>query len=399
MLFKRNKPSQKLLIGYAISGFGDQFYTFAIPLLLLTRSKSAILMGLLTAMEYLPTALFGLVIGSVFDKYSRRKIMFFSLIMQAILILIIPLLITHDFPITVILLMIFLIGTFDLMSWTGYQILISESVSEDELSKVSGTVGLISSIQKTFGPGLAAIIVNLFNYIGGFVLDAISFSYLTFVVRDIDISNNESAVKNKKNIRQTFSEGLRFILKNHDIKWLIVSFFAANIGFQVVIPMLTFLLKEQTYASINDISIFFTISSIASILGNFVYLRFSKKIKLGVQLVSIGLIITAGFTIMLAIKSLLLFTIGYAIVSFGSVWAQANFFTIIQSKTPYRYKGMVTATSTSLTRLTGPLMAAISGLLVKITPFLIFFVAVACLILSVLVTLISGLGHLDKLSN
>ena len=165
------KQDKKLLIGYAISGFGDQFYTFAIPLLLLTRSRSAILMGLLTAMEYLPTALFGLVIGSIFDKYSRKKIMFFSLIMQATLILIIPLLILHDFPIALVLFMIFLIGTFDLMSWTGYQILISESVSENELSKISGTVGLISSIQKTFGPGIAAIIVNLFNYLGGCRLD------------------------------------------------------------------------------------------------------------------------------------------------------------------------------------------------------------------------------------
>lgn len=67
------KQDKKLLIGYAISGFGDQFYTFAIPLLLLTRSRSAILMGLLTAMEYLPTALFGLVIGSIFDIVFQKK--------------------------------------------------------------------------------------------------------------------------------------------------------------------------------------------------------------------------------------------------------------------------------------------------------------------------------------
>ena len=187
-------------------------------------------------------------------------------------------------------------------------------------------------------------------------------------------------------------------MKEHDIKWLIISFFAANVGFQVVIPMLTFLLKVQTRASINEISIFFTISSIASILGNFVYLHFSKKIKLGTQLITIGLIITIGFTTMLAIKSLSIFTTGYAIVSFGSVWAQANFFTIIQSKTPDQYKGMVTATSTSLTRITGPLMAALSGLLVKISPSLIFFAAIICLVSSVLITLISGLGTLKYLN-
>ncbi|XEL51885.1 hypothetical protein AB6A19_03695 [Lactobacillus crispatus] len=94
--------------------------------------------------------------------------------------------------------MIFLIGTVDLMSWTGYQILISESVSESELSKISGAVGLISSIQKTFGPGIAAIIVNLFNYLGGFMLDSISFGYLTYVVKGIETTNNENNDKKRR---------------------------------------------------------------------------------------------------------------------------------------------------------------------------------------------------------
>lgn len=93
------KQKNKLLLGYAISGLGDQFYTFAIPLLMLSRSHSAVVMGLLTAMEYLPTALFGLIIGSFFDHYSRKKMMLSSLSMQVILILLVPVLINKSFSI------------------------------------------------------------------------------------------------------------------------------------------------------------------------------------------------------------------------------------------------------------------------------------------------------------
>lgn len=107
MIKSIKKQSTQLLIGYTISGLGDQFYTFAIPLLMLTRSHSSITMGLLTAMEYLPTALFGIIIGSIFDIFLRKNIMLYSLLMQSILILIIPLITVYKFPIWLILITIF----------------------------------------------------------------------------------------------------------------------------------------------------------------------------------------------------------------------------------------------------------------------------------------------------
>ena len=164
-------------------------------------------------------------------------------------------------------------------------------------------------------------------------------------------------------------------------------------------PMLTFILKQTMHVSISWISIFFTISSVASILGNFVYLRFGKKLKLGMQLITIGLLITLGFAVMLKLSSFIAVAIDYAVVSFGSVWAQANFFTIIQAKTPDEYKGVITSTSTTLTRITGPLMALVSGFLVKIEPHLIFIVAIICLAASVVVSVTSGLSRLGKLDS
>lgn len=181
---KKLKEESKLLLGYAISGMGDQFYIFAIPLLMLSKTHSSIIMGLLTAVEYLPTALFGLIIGPIYDIYSRKRIMLISLVMQMLLILCVPILTANNVSIYLILLIVFLLGSFDLISWTGYQIFIAESVDTEELSSVSGKVGLISSIQKTFGPGISAIIINLLNYMGGFLLDSLSFGYLALVIRN-----------------------------------------------------------------------------------------------------------------------------------------------------------------------------------------------------------------------
>ena len=392
---KKLSQKSKLLLGYAISGLGDQFYTFAIPLLILSKTHSSIIMGLLTAVEYLPTALFGLTIGPIFDIYSRKKIMVISLIMQMLLVISAPILIMNNAPIALILLIVFLFGSFDLISWTGYQIFIAESVTDSELSTVSGQVGLISSVQKTFGPGIAAIVINLINYLGGFLLDALSFGYLTYVIKDYKPINKKVKSSNKKGtFKSSAKEGLNFLYRQHTIKWFIASFFVANIGFQSVIPMLTYLLKQSMHVSVNMVSVFFTIAAVSSITGNFIYIHLNKKIKLGFQVIAIGLLIAFGFLTMLNVNSFVLVTLGYAVVSFGSVWAQANFFTVIQSRTPDKYKGTITSIATSLTRIIGPVMSLLSGIMIKFEVHSIFLVAAFCMILSVV---ISFTGKLNKL--
>lgn len=393
---KKKAQKSQLLIGYAISGLGDQFYIFAIPLLLLSKTHSSVIMGLLTAVEYLPTALFGLTIGPLFDIWSRKKVMLVSLLMQAILVICAPLLIIKNAPLVWTLAAIFFFGTFDLITWTGYQILIAEAVKPDELSTVSGQVGLISAVQKTFGPGIAAIIIRIVNYAGGFLLDALSFGYLTYVVKDYEpIKTAAVGSKKQSSFKKSAKDGLTFLFSNSALKWIVASFFVANIGFQAVVPMLTFLLKQVMKISVNMISVFFSIAAIASIIGNFIYLRLNKKIKLGRQLVLIGEMIGLGFALMLDVKSFIMVTCGYAIVSFGSVWSQANFFIVIQSKTPARYKGTITSIATSLTRLIGPVMSICSGMLVKYEVHSIFVIAILCMVVSVIMTFAGNLFRLD----
>lgn len=149
--------------------------------------------------------------------------------------------------------------------------------------------------------------------------------------------------------------------------------------------------------SVNMVSIFYTVAAIASILGNFIYLRINKSMRLGTQMIMIALLIMGGFLIMLDVQSFIWVTFGYALVSFGSVWSQANFFTVIQAETPSKFKGTITSISTSLTRIIGPVMSLISGFLIKAEVHSIFIVAAICMSFSILITVVTGLGKLGKL--
>ncbi|MCX0290721.1 hypothetical protein NX781_02695 [Lactobacillus kullabergensis] len=115
------------------------------------------------------------------------------------------------------------------------------------------------------------------------------------------------------------------------------------------------------------------------------------------QMILIALLIMVGFLIMLDVQSFFWVTFGYALVSFGSVWSQANFFTVIQAETPDQYKGTITSISTSLTRIIGPIMSLVSGFLIKAEVHSIFVVAAICMFFSMLITIVTGLGKLGKL--
>lgn len=377
---KNFNNKRKLLLGYAVSGFGDQFYTFAVPLLMLTINHSSVTMGLLSAMEYLPTALFGLVIGALFDVYCQKNVMLTALVMQMILALFVPTMINNHLPLWSILVIIFAFGFFDLLSWVGYQTMIVQNLSPQELAQVSGSVGLISSVQRMFGPGIASLIINLVGYFTGFLLDSVSFAYLAVTIKELP---EEKSIATTKNIAHKTIAGLQFIWHDFHLKWLIIGFLAANLGFQVVVPMLTFILKQTLKVSVTQISIFYTVASVAGITANFIYLHFNQRFTVGSQLLISGLVILIGFSVMLGLHSFWLVTIGYVLVSVGSVWSQANFFTIVQALTKKEYRGMVTSASTTLTRMMGPMMSVISGFLVKVDGHLIFVIAVSAMIISI----------------
>ena len=80
----RNRGFQNLLFGYFLSGLGDQLYYVALPLMIYDLYRSPIASSSLRAVEFLPTALFGLVIGLLLDRYSRKRLLIGGLLVQAL---------------------------------------------------------------------------------------------------------------------------------------------------------------------------------------------------------------------------------------------------------------------------------------------------------------------------
>ncbi|MFD1909323.1 MFS transporter [Paenibacillus rhizoplanae] len=63
----------RFLAGMFISRLGDSLFTFAIPWISYELTKSSIVMGSMYAVSVLPIVLFGPVVGSLVDRWDRKK--------------------------------------------------------------------------------------------------------------------------------------------------------------------------------------------------------------------------------------------------------------------------------------------------------------------------------------
>src|SRR5579884_1602636 len=82
----------KFWIGQTVSNVGNAVTLFALPLLIFKLTGSAFSLGLMTAAEFLPYLLFGLVIGAWVDRVDRRRLMIAADATRAALVASIPLL-------------------------------------------------------------------------------------------------------------------------------------------------------------------------------------------------------------------------------------------------------------------------------------------------------------------
>ena len=79
-----------LWLAQVISSAGDAIYQIALLWLVFDITGSSTITGLIAMAAFMPAMLFGLYAGVVADKYSRKLIMIFSNLSQALTVIIIP---------------------------------------------------------------------------------------------------------------------------------------------------------------------------------------------------------------------------------------------------------------------------------------------------------------------
>jgi Transmembrane secretion effector len=166
-----------LWTGQSISLTGSAVTTFALPLVAVrTLHADTLMMGVLTAMVWLPWLLIGLHAGAWADRRTPRPLMTGCQIASAILIVSIPVL--AEFKLLTLwycLVIAFAAGCSEVIFTAAYNAFVPLLVGKDELVGANTRLSGSEQTASIAGPGIGGLIAQLSSAVFGLFIDAASF--------------------------------------------------------------------------------------------------------------------------------------------------------------------------------------------------------------------------------
>jgi predicted MFS family arabinose efflux permease len=228
------------ITGLFISQIGTWVQNIGQIWLVLGITDSALLLGVVTAMQNLPMLLFSLLAGSLVDRFNKRKIL---IVIQCLFLVLATILAILAFRQVVqywhIVLLAFLFGLCRTVDVPARQAMFIDLVGRDALMNAISMNHMAFQVGRVVGPALAGICISILGLAPCFLLNAVSYIpiALGFVIINLP-ENQEQAVH--KNIFRDMIDGLTYV-KNEKMILLplvlmaVIAIFITN--YQVVLPI------------------------------------------------------------------------------------------------------------------------------------------------------------------
>ncbi|MGD6815651.1 MFS transporter [Metabacillus sp. 113a] len=361
---KKNKEIHKLLSSNFISFFGDQIYLIAVPLMVLSLSGSAIMMGLAAAAERLPV-LMQPAAGVLADRMDRRKLLLICDFGRFVLTGLLGILfLAEALPLWVLFCGAFSIGVFSQVYQTAQFAYVPNLVNEEDLAAVNSINSAILNTSVLMAPAAGGLVISLYSPGAGLIINSLSFLAAFAAVAGISVPA-AGVAKRSQSFWKDANEGFHFVLKTKPLFYTNLALLLSVFGTTLFLTILIFHLKDTIRLSVFEIGILLSFSGAGAIGGSLMAGYFNKR---------------ASYRKLLFFSS---FTGGISIVLFGftgTFWllvllnsagtAAASIMnpciaTLRQNVTPDHLMGRVQATSRLMTWSLMPGAAFLAGLIAE----------------------------------
>jgi MFS family permease len=176
----RRRGLAPLLAGEVVSSLGTQMTFLALPWFVLVTTGSPARMTLVSAVQLVPIALFGIPSGGLVARLGARRTMLFGDLGRAPVLLAIPLLHQADalsFP--VLLVCVFVLGCFLAPYFSAQRLILPELVGDDPAIVAQANAFLEGAQRATalIGPATAGVLIGVMGATNVLYLDAGTFLF------------------------------------------------------------------------------------------------------------------------------------------------------------------------------------------------------------------------------
>jgi MFS family permease len=348
--------------GQTISNFGSSFTLFALPLLIYHLTGSAVILGITTALEFLPYPLFGLVIGAWVDRHDRKQILLLTDIARALILALIPLAaMLHMLSMWWIFGVGFAHASFTLLFDAAQFAVLPSLVASEDLITANGRVQASYSAAAILGPLLAGVLVTHVPLSTLVLLNSATFLVSVLSLLQIRGTFHVAEPARAAHLVQEIGEGIRYVWHHPVLRSLAI--LLALLNFIEITAEAQLVLLAKQHFHVSDLQVAFLLTAGGGGAVAFSLLAGPVRTKISFRVAALGALMVEGLlTSLFALAPWYEVAVGIWAMRMGiSMFFNINAMSLRQTLVPPRLLGRVRTVSNVLTSSATPLGALLGG--------------------------------------
>ena len=292
----RDPEFLKFWSGQSVSMLGSQFTLLALPIAAaVTLRASPAEMGVLAALRFAPSLLFGMVAGVWLDRAPRRPVMVVTQLASATVLATVPVAaVMHVLSIQQLYVVAFLVGSAAAFFGVAQVSFMPTLVGRDRLVEANARYQTSRTMASLIGPGLAGAAVQLLTAPVAIVIDASSFLVGAATAFWLRASEPQAHRVRRRRVVREASAGFALLRHQALLRGITGTLLIANTGGGMSAAVFVLLFVGQIGIPPAQLGLVFVASSLSSLLGSLLIQPLQRRAGLGPAMVLATLLLAAG---------------------------------------------------------------------------------------------------------
>lgn len=200
--------------GQCISLVGTWMQNMGQSWLVYTLTKSAVLLSLVSTIQFLPVMFFSLFAGVMIDRFSKKKVLIGTQTVSMLLAIILSVLVfTKTIQYWHILILAAILGITNTIDMPTRQSFMIELAGKEDLMNAISLNSAVFNLARIIGPAIGGIMLASFGAGWCFCINGISFLAVIYGLLKIDAKSYVRDKKMNSNILHEIVDGIKYIIE------------------------------------------------------------------------------------------------------------------------------------------------------------------------------------------
>jgi MFS family permease len=366
----RNPDFMRLWVAQAISDFGSYISQLALPITAAVMLHATPMqMGVLSAIEVLPFALFCLHAGVLIDRTRRMPLMMARDLLCAAALLTVPVAAWLGvLTMPVLWLVGFLVMSGEVFGGSAHQSYVATLVGKDRLVESHSKFMTTSSSAQLMAPGLAGLLIQWLTAPFAILFNAVSFVVSAFILRTIKVIEPRPANEGGESVWLEIKAGLHLVWTHKLLRAFAIQTTCWQLLSYLLNAVLVLFATHDLGLSAAQMGAAYMLGGAGSLLAALTAEHLGERHGVG-PMVGWGFAVSAlgwlGFALIPFAPSYAMagFSLCRGMVAFGATMFSIHYLAARAAVTPDALLGRMIATMRFFTVAPAPLGALVGGLL------------------------------------